>query len=77
MSVVTATYILAAIFAAGGLFSILAAIFGWEWFFTSANVRILTGKMSRMSARVLYGLIGAAIISMAVYLCYNVNSPLR
>lgn len=77
MSVVTATYILAAIFAAGGLFSILAAIFGWEWFFASANVRILTGKMSRMAARVLYGLIGVAIISMAVYLCYNVNYPLR
>ncbi|MBD5285069.1 MAG: hypothetical protein HDS29_02180 [Bacteroides sp.] len=77
MSLLTATYLLAAIFAAGGLFSLSAALFGWEWFFNSANVKLLTGKMSRSVARVLYALIGVAILAMALYLCHTANSPLR
>jgi len=73
MSVVSATYVLCAIFACGGVFSIAAGIGGWGWFFNSGNVKVLTGGMPRRYARLLYVLIGVAIIGMAIYLYHSVN----
>ncbi len=70
MSVVSATYVLCAIFACGGIFSIAAGIGGWD--FNSGNVRVLTGAMPRKYARLLYVLIGIAIIGMAIYLYHSV-----
>lgn len=64
----TGTYMLAVIFIGCGLFSILAAIAGWEWFYNSANVRILTGKMKRKYARCLYFALGIAITGMGCYM---------
>ncbi|MCM1332319.1 MAG: immunity 17 family protein [Bacteroides sp.] len=77
MSVVTATYVLCAIFACGGVFSIAAGVGGWDWFFNSGNVRLLTGGIPRRYARLLYVLIGIAIIGMAVYLYHSVNAQMR
>ncbi len=68
MSPVTATYILAFIFIACGAFSIVAAIAGWEWFFSNMNVRVLTSRMKRSHARCLYFMLGIAIIGMGCYL---------
>lgn len=73
MSVTVASFILAGLFALGGLFSIAAGIAGWEWFFSSANVKVLTGKLHRSYARLLYIVLGLAILAMALYL---VNSTL-
>jgi uncharacterized membrane protein YuzA (DUF378 family) len=41
---------------------------GWDWFFTSVNSRMLTGRMSRKWARIFYIVLGLAILSMATYL---------
>lgn len=40
-----------------------------EWFFTSPSVRAVTGSLPRRRARILYAVIGLAIIAMALYIC--------
>ena len=68
MSLIAATYLLAAIFAACGIFSLTAGLAGWEWFFRSMNVRMLTGRLSRGAARMVYIILGLVIIAMSVYM---------
>ena len=67
MSLATGTLVLIGIFTLCGLFSILAGMAGWDWFFTSVNSRMLTGRMSRKWARIFYPVIGLATFSMATY----------
>lgn len=69
-----AAYILCAIFTLCGLFSILAGIAGWDWFFNSVNVRMLVGNMRRLYARIIYVVLGIAILGMAFYLYNSVNA---
>ncbi len=68
MSVTAASFILVGLFALGGVFSIAAGIAGWEWFFRSINVKVLTGKLRRPYARLFYIVLGLAILAMALYL---------
>lgn len=67
MTLVTASRILAGLFFISGALSLVAAIAGWNWFFDTYNVKILTGRMSRRLSRVLYALLGLAIMAMGVY----------
>ncbi|MBQ8773970.1 MAG: immunity 17 family protein [Muribaculaceae bacterium] len=73
MSLVVATIVLIAIFGCIGLFSVSAAIAGWEWFFSSQNSRMLTGSLPRKWQRIVYFLLGIAILYMAVYLYVNLD----
>ena len=73
MSLTIATLIIVTIFAIVGLFSIVATIANWNWFFNSSNARMLTGRMSRKAARFFYFIIGIAIIFMAIYLVINLK----
>ena len=59
-----ATIFICVVFFVAGMLSILASVFNWHWFFESANARMLTGKMTRRMARVLYAALGIAIIYM-------------
>lgn len=68
MSLLTGTLVLIGLFTLCGLFSILAGVAGWNWFFTSVNSRMLTGRMSRKWARILYIVLGLAILAMAAHL---------
>lgn len=63
-----ATAILALLFSAVGLMAVGASVANSEWFFSSENARMLTGRMSRRSARVLYLLAGLAISGCGIYL---------
>lgn len=69
-----AALLLAALLAAGGCFALGAAVAGWEWFFRSANVRVLVGRMSRRSARMVYGAIGLALIGAAVAMVMELHA---
>lgn len=69
-----AAYILCVIFTLCGLFSLLAGIAGWDWFFNSVNVRMLVGNMRRLYARIIYVVLGIAILGMAFYLYNSVNA---
>ena len=59
---------MAVIFAAGGLTALYAALTGAPWFFSTRRARALTGRMSQRQARILDGLLGAAILGMALTL---------
>ncbi|MDE6189990.1 MAG: hypothetical protein K2L31_06990 [Muribaculum sp.] len=72
MNPATGAYILAVIFIGCGIFSIAAAIAGWEWFFNNMNVRVLTCRMKRSYARCLYFALGVAIIAMGCYMFITV-----
>lgn len=71
MNPVAASRILAVVFALGGLFSIAAALGGWEWFFRNPNVRALTWRMSRFHSRIFYFILGVAIAAMGVYIFFT------
>jgi hypothetical protein len=63
----TPHYIILSIFVIGGTVSLLAALFGWRWFFEAHNARSIVGRVGMTCARWIYGVAGAAAISLAVY----------
>lgn len=58
--------ILVALFTAGGLLCLYASVMGSRWFFRSPNVRWLSDLMPLWCARIIYGIIGIAILAMAL-----------
>ncbi len=72
MSIATASYILASLFAIGGGLSLLAAIANWDWFFSSESVRMFTWSLSRSWQRIIYAALGIAIIAMAITIILRV-----
>ena len=71
MSLSTAAGIMASIFCLCGLLALSAAVLNWDWFFRSANVRMLTFGLSRPWQRIIYGLCGTGMIYMACRLCLD------
>lgn len=61
----TALIATACVFALAGAVSLLAAICNWDWFFKSANVRMLTFGLKRPYQRLIYGFCGLAMAAMA------------
>ena len=59
-----ATWFICEVFDVTCLLSVLAAVFNWEWFFQTSNARMLTGKMPRLYARIIYFVIGCLILLM-------------
>ncbi|HIR37318.1 MAG TPA: immunity 17 family protein [Candidatus Limisoma gallistercoris] len=56
-------FIVVMFFVAGAL-SVLASAFNWDWFFDSSNAKLLTGRFSRSTARVIYLAVGFLILVM-------------
>lgn len=65
MSISAAAGIMASLFGLCGILALTAAVLNWDWFFRSANVRMLTFGLRRPWQRLIYGLCGAAMIYMA------------
>lgn len=59
-----ATIFICIMFFAAGMLSLLAAIFNWDWFFNSSNAKLLTGTFNRVVARIIYAIIGCAVLGM-------------
>ena len=62
-----AKYFMMIIFAVTGLTSALASIFNWDWFFTAQNAQYAVKRFGRQQSRLIYGLLGMALVAMAVY----------
>lgn len=60
-----AGYIMATLFGIGGVLSLAASVFDWEWFFSSESVRMLTWRMPRRWQRVSYAIIGICVLVMS------------
>jgi hypothetical protein len=54
------------IFIAGGTFSILGAVFDWEWFMNARKARFMVAILTRFGARVFYGILGLALVTFGV-----------
>lgn len=63
----TGQYIVQGIFALAGITSLLAAIFNWDWFFTTRNAKSIIRNTGRKRARIFYGILGVIIIAMAAF----------
>lgn len=53
-----------------GLLSLGASIMDWDWFFQAQNTRWLVTKIGRNPARLVYGILGFALILMSVFFLY-------
>ena len=52
------------IFAVSGLLALAAAALNWDWFFRARNARMLVGRYSRRTARIVYAIVGILILAM-------------
>lgn len=50
------------IIVACGLFSICGAFFNWDWFMNHRKARFLSNFLGRSGARLLYGILGGALV---------------
>ncbi|MDL2277366.1 immunity 17 family protein [Parabacteroides sp. OttesenSCG-928-G07] len=57
-----AEYFILSIFIFLGLFSLVAALFNFEWYFKTNNAMTIINWLGRTGARVFYGLLGLALI---------------
>lgn len=62
------------IFLLSGIVALLAAMFNWEWFFTSHNAAPIVKRLGRTKSRWLYGALGVLFIIAAVYFYYHVKA---
>ena len=66
-----AQYFVQVLFALAGILAILASILNWDWFFTAENTQFLVKSIGRQRTRILYGVLGIALIGVAIYLFYQ------
>ena len=59
-----ASRILSCVFSLAGLVAVGASLAGWDWFFGTRSARALGGT-SRKRARIIYGVLGVAMIIAA------------
>lgn len=59
-----ASWILCSVFSLAGCVAVAASVAGWDWFFGTRSARALGGS-SRKRARIIYGVLGAAMITAA------------
>jgi len=53
-------------FVAIGVFSILGAVCDWDWFMNARKARFLVTILTRNGARVLYMILGVALVVLGV-----------
>lgn len=74
MNLSTAAGIMAFIFGVCGLLAITAALLNWDWFFRSANVRMLTFGLRRPWQRLIYGTCGMGMLYMSYRLVLDMQA---
>lgn len=67
-------YIMQGIFALAGLTSAAAALFNWDWFFSSRAASLVSNNAGRSRARLFYGLMGVVLIAAAVYFYLKIQN---
>lgn len=63
---------ISAMFFFAGTLSICAAVFNWHWFFESSNAKLLTGRYSRRTARIIYLITGCLILAMDSFIVSHI-----
>lgn len=60
-------YIVQGIFVLAGITSLMAAVFNWEWFFTTRNAQSIVRNVGRGRARLFYAVLGCILIGMGIF----------
>ncbi|EJX07016.1 hypothetical protein, membrane [gut metagenome] len=60
-------YVIQGIFVGVGLFTLLAALCNWDWFFTSHNSQFIVSNVGRPRARVFYAVLGGLMMGTGIY----------
>ncbi len=60
----TGVVVISVVFAFSGILAIVASLMNWDWFFNTRNARMLVGRCSRRTARLVYFVIGVLILAM-------------
>lgn len=63
-----AQYFVQILFIITGTISLLAAVFNWEWFFSTNNVQLLVRNFGRSKARLFYGILGIILWGSGILL---------
>lgn len=59
---ILAEYFILSIFIFLGLFSLVAALFNFDWYFKTSNAMTIIHWLGRSGARIFYGILGAVLI---------------
>ena len=70
-------YIIQGVFVIVGIFSIIAALMNWDWFFTAQNARFFVNQFGRQRARICYAILGGMMIFIGVYFFLAVQEALK
>lgn len=73
VSIAAATVVMVAMFALAGLLAVYVAAVNADWFFRSQSVRSLTGNCPRITARLVYGIAGLAILAVSAYMVLSLR----
>ncbi|MDH6356193.1 immunity 17 family protein [Parabacteroides sp. PF5-9] len=68
-------YLLGVIFVLAGLFSLIAAVCNFEWFFTHKKTQSLVKLMGRGGTRIFYGILGLALIVCGILAMFYWDTP--
>lgn len=68
--------ILQTMFLLVGIIALSAAIFNWEWFFTSDNATPVVRRLGRTKSRWLYGALGTLLVVAAIYFYFHVKAAM-
>lgn len=60
-------YFILVLFIALGAFSIVAAIFNFDWYFATSGAMTFVRWLGRVGARIFYALLGMALIACGVW----------
>lgn len=66
-------HLIQTIFLLSGATALLAALFDWEWFFTTRNAEPVVRTLGRKKSRWLYGAIGIILIAAAIGFYYQLR----
>ena len=62
------------IFLLAGVTALMAAVFNWEWFFTTSNAEPVVKRFGRYKSRLLYGTAGVLFIFAAIFFYYKIKN---
>ena len=71
-----AHYFILALFAISGCIAFLAGILNWNWFFNAQNSQFIVRRLGRGWARLVYGVLGAVLVGLAIFFFQTVLQAL-
>ena len=69
-------YFVQGLFAVTGIIALLASLLDWDWFFKAQNTQFIVRKGGRSWARLFYGILGLALMGMAIYFYVEITGTI-